>query len=413
MSRIRAGRAPLAVALGLTLCLGCAAVQTGTSTGSPARSPTPAQAISTASTSLTPTVGPTGSPVVTPIPPGPDIEAGAMLDLSDGWAVTGDRLWITADAGRTWRDATPPGGLGTGGFQRFLGATFVDPQHGWVAVNATFASPTDAGYGRVDVWHTADGGRTWLRTRLPPAVLHHFGEVMPRVQLDFLDPAHGFAFLSGNPAQGRQDSDLYWTADGGRTWSADRPTGGGGGGIEGTVGFATADDGVVVGIDSSPGGVAVTRDGGRTWSAASIALTAATSTDLSFDALVFFDARSGLISVDRSWVERTADGGGSWTLAATLPAGMVAVSFLGPTDWVGLAGSTVRRTTDGGRTWTSEAQTLPLPGAVGSFRMLDQRAGWASVFFGVCLGFKTDCSSRVGLYATVDGGATWGQLWPR
>jgi hypothetical protein len=30
----------------------------------------------------------------------------------------------------------------------------------------------------------------------------------------------------------------------------------------------------------------------------------------------------------------------------------------------------------------------------------------------VCLNFKSDCASRTGFYATVDGGSTWVQLWP-
>jgi len=30
----------------------------------------------------------------------------------------------------------------------------------------------------------------------------------------------------------------------------------------------------------------------------------------------------------------------------------------------------------------------------------------------VCLDVKSNCSSRTGLYATVDGGSTWTQLWP-
>src|SRR5574337_1084029 len=135
MDRAHRGRTPLAIVLGLTLCLACTALGNGrpnASAGSGPTSPTAPMTVAPITPSSSPAAPAASSPSPTPIPSGPDIEAGAMLDASDGWAVTGDRLWITADAGRTWRDATPPGGLGTGGFQRFLGASFVDPQHGWV-----------------------------------------------------------------------------------------------------------------------------------------------------------------------------------------------------------------------------------------------------------------------------------------
>ncbi|MHB8458553.1 MAG: WD40/YVTN/BNR-like repeat-containing protein [Candidatus Limnocylindrales bacterium] len=328
------------------------------------------------------------------------------------------RLWATADGGSTWRNATPPGGFATAVSDYLLGVDFADAAHGWVAINEAFTSGSDASYGRVDIWRTTDGGRSWTKAQLPKAVFNQFGEIMPAVQFDFLDASRGFAFLSGNIAKGRNDSDLFWTADGGRTWSADRPTGDGGLGIEGTVGFATANDGVIVNALHGSG-IVVTHDGGRTWTDAVLALPPGwAGAQLFFGQPAFFDGRSGLVAIDFQTdsgsvnrVYRTLDAGSSWTMAATLPSGVSAISFLDPRRWIGLGDSEVVRTVDGGQTWM-RSSAVGLPGVPESLFMADARHGWVLVGMSVCLSFKTNCSSRTGLYATIDGGSGWTQLWP-
>jgi photosystem II stability/assembly factor-like uncharacterized protein len=360
-----------------------------------------------------PTTQPSGSsPAPTPLPPGPDVQAGGLLDATHGWALTGQRLLVTADGGGTWRNVTPPGGFGSG--------AFLDAQRGWVAISEAFTSASDPSYGRIDVWRTTDGAQTWAKAQLPKAVLNPFGEILPEVQFDFLDANHGFAFLSGNLAKGRNDSDLFWTADGGRTWSADRPTGSGSVGIEGTVSFAAANDGVIVNAMHG-NGIVATHDGGRTWSDATFVVPPGSAgAQLFFAKPVYFDGRSGLVAVDfqtdtgsDNHVYRTLDAGSSWTDAATLPAGLFAISFLDQQRWIGVNGSAVVRTADGGRTWASSS-AVGLPAALlESLSFVDSQHGWALVGMSVCLNFKSDCSSRTGLYATIDGGSTWTELLPQ
>ncbi len=354
----------------------------------------------------------------TPLPPGPDVQAGGLLDAAHGWALTGQRLLVTGDGGSTWRDVTPPGGFGSD-FGNPKGVAFFDAQHGWVAINEAFTSPSDPSYGRIDVWRTTDGGQTWTKAQLPKAVINQFGEILPEVQFDFLDASHGFAFLSGNLAKGANNSDLFWTADGGRSWSADRPTGNGNEGIEGTVAFATANDGVIVNAMHG-NGIVVTHDGGQTWTDATFVLPPGSAgAQLFFAKPVYFDGRSGLVAIDfqtdagsDNRVYHTLDAGSSWTNAATLPAGLFAISFLDQQRWIGTNGSVVVRTADGGRTWASSS-AVGLPGALESLTMVDSQRGWALVGMNVCLTFKSNCSSRTGLYATIDGGSIWTQLWPK
>jgi hypothetical protein len=77
-----------------------------------------------------------------------------FLDESNGWLVTSEGIWHTAEAGRSWTrisdqikpnkklDSPPPGGL-------ILRVWFLDAQHGFAA-----------GFQK-SVFETHDGGRTW------------------------------------------------------------------------------------------------------------------------------------------------------------------------------------------------------------------------------------------------------------
>jgi photosystem II stability/assembly factor-like uncharacterized protein len=240
---------------------------------------------------------------------------------------------------------------------------------------------------------------------------------MADVQFDFVDASRGFAFLSGNLAKGRNDSDLFWTADGGATWSADRPTGDGSVGNEGDIGFATADDGVIVNVAHGTG-VVVTHDGGKMWMDATLTPPTGPGAEAFFGRPTFFGARSGLVIVDSqadtgsAWrVYDSSDAGLSWTAAPTLPSGVATVAFLDREHWIGATGTGLFTTTDAGGSWTSQP-AVGLPAAPESLEMADAEHGWAFVGMAVCLDFKANCSARTGLYGTSDGGATWVELLP-
>jgi hypothetical protein len=102
-------------------------------------------------------------------------------------------------------------------------------------------------------------------------------------------------------------------------------------------------------------GIVVTHDGGRTNGRSRL------------DAIEFQSDASSVTRVIEHLMAET-----SWTMAATLPTGASAISFLDPRRWIGRVGSEVVRTADDGQTWVRSPAVGP-PGAPESFLMTDAR----------------------------------------
>ncbi|MGH2465637.1 MAG: hypothetical protein ACRDGI_09255 [Candidatus Limnocylindrales bacterium] len=361
-----------------------------------------------------PSHAPTPPPAGAVVTPGTNVTAAGLIDTDHGWAIAAQRLVFTGDDGATWRDVTPPA---AGDDLNILGAQFLDSDQGWVAIGESFTGVADPHYGRVDVWRTSDGGASWTKAELPRAKLNNAGELLPALQFDFLDASHGFAFLGGNLAKGLNDSDLYYTSDGGRTWSADRPTGPGGVGVEGTVAFESADDGVIVGSPNGSG-VYVTRDGGLTWQLGTLpAPSGATSAGRQFGRPAFFPGGIGLMAVQfqvgstnvtkvyRSTVSGQTFGlrspGSAWTAVLDIPlASTWDVSFLDEQHWIASDGSDTIRTSNAGSSWTqvtSHPSSLQQQNAT----FVDLSHGWA---------IDDDNQGNGYLVATSDAGDVWRRI---
>lgn len=154
-----------------------------------------------------------------------------FLDESNGWLVTSEGIWHTAEAGRSWTrisdqikpnkklDSPPQGGL-------ILRVWFLDPQHGFAA-----------GFQK-SVFETHDGGRTWnpVEEAAKPASNPAYSLY---THLGFADAMHGL--IVGGYSPPRKDADLPdWmdpekamrrrpvptltleleTGDGGATWAS-------------------------------------------------------------------------------------------------------------------------------------------------------------------------------------------------
>jgi photosystem II stability/assembly factor-like uncharacterized protein len=80
-----------------------------------------------------------------------------FLDIRHWIAVSGNVIWWTANAGKSWSHAVMhvPARL------QLVSLTFTDPSHGWA--EAVFQGQTGGMLGGTALLRTSDGGRDWLR----------------------------------------------------------------------------------------------------------------------------------------------------------------------------------------------------------------------------------------------------------
>jgi photosystem II stability/assembly factor-like uncharacterized protein len=247
---------------------------------------------------------------------------------------------------------------------------FTDGKRGWMA--------GDGGL----VYHTADGGRTWVRQAV--------GTNDQINDLYFHDKEDGH-LVAG--------SAVHVTADSGRTWREARrfspPDFGGGMPELYSVRFTSKKKGWIVGSISrrdvvTDSLVLYTDDAGATWR---------TQIVPSRDELIhldFADDRRGWIAGDKGTILATTDGGLNWSRQRTgTNATLYHVHFVDDDKgWAVGERGTILRTTNGGETWTATVvQGLPRTTLL-SVQFAGKEQGWIVGRGGVIL--RTD-----------DGGRTW------
>ena len=352
----------------------------------------------------------------------------------------------TADAGRHWRNVTPPGIAGWVDKSVF----FLDLRHAWVVVTphiVAHPAPT-----LITIFRTADGAATWQRTSFP------MSDGSPG-QLYFVDAIHGWLLLYVD-----QGVAIYRTTDGGAAWgpisvshysglgSPGWPTPPPGtlplqytfgptrvsqaacGTYDFSLSFSTASSGWAAGRCQNAGAYFyATHDGGVSWQRRLLegesSLEQNCPCEVSTTTPIFTTPRQGSFMLTvrsigeickserggtscagtqiprAAVVYLTEDGGLTWVPHA-LP---TSSGFDGPTflthgtGWfagyaVAAGGSypTFDRlyvTHDGGLTWSPLGQAK-----AGQLQMLDQRVGW---------GFDVSGDVAAGLLETADGGRTW------
>ena len=269
-----------------------------------------------------------------------------------GDIVTGNGVYRSTDAGKTWRAA----GLEN---THTLGALVVDPRNADVVYAASmghvFASNADRG-----VFKSTDGGRTWKSSLFVDDKTGAIALVMDPKHPDTLYAAMWQAYRTPWTLQdGGLGSGLFKTDDGGAHWSK----------ISGNPGFATgtfgrigvtvsgADPRVVYAIvQAKDGGVFRSSNGGATWTRV--------NDDWKLRQRAFYymtiyadptDANTVYVpEVDALFVSH--DGGKIWTKLRT-PHGDNHVLWIDPSDPRILlegndGGATV--STDAGETWSGE-----------------------------------------------------------
>ncbi len=130
------------------------------------------------------------------------------------------RLLTSANGGRTWApavsqpSASVPGYGGSVPVEPAVGRSFLvrtGPQSGYVASLAVTPYPVlpgNAARGRL--WFTADGGRSWSRRATPCTGMGYSVSAAPDGAL--------FAVCAGEPGAGQQGKTVERSLNGGRTW---------------------------------------------------------------------------------------------------------------------------------------------------------------------------------------------------
>lgn len=204
-------------------------------------------------------------------------------DKEDGYLIAGSAILITADSGRTWREARRfrPADF-VGGVPELYSVRFASKKKGWIVGSVSRRDVVTDSL----VLFTDDAGRTW-RPQLVPSrdeLIH----------LDFANEKRGW--IVGDKGT------ILATRDGGANWSRQRT------GTNATlyhVDFVDDERGWAVG---ERGTILRTVNGGETWTLASVAglqRTTLLSVRFAGDAEGWIVGRGGVIL-------RTDDGGRTW-----------------------------------------------------------------------------------------------------
>jgi photosystem II stability/assembly factor-like uncharacterized protein len=182
------------------------------------------------------------------------------------------RILRTTDGGLTWSDSTISPGVG---LNDFTGVAFAD-------VNTVVV------VGGNLLRRSTDGGQTFAAVTTPPGAAY---------RVAFGSPTAGVVVGFGNQ--------VFWTADGGQTWSA-----GTGAALSSVTGFRDvtfldASTAIAVGQGVGRGVILRSGDGGRTWTSVDAGITGVT---VNF-AVAFGSSTTGVVTGDTGSVLRTTTGG--------------------------------------------------------------------------------------------------------
>ncbi len=243
-----------------------------------------------------------------------------------------EALWWSNDGGESWENRSPPAlnPVGPEGRRRF-GLFFLDTRHGWLLdapIDSTQADQPST------LWGTTDAGVTWRELwRLDPRTPEFAGVLRMglRAGLSFRDPTTGWLAIRTN-----QQSRLYRTDDGGRSWR----------------------------LDSLPFSALLMNSVAHTADGAAILITSSG-----------YGIRATAIT--------SRDGGDHWESPRQLPEALGGVpfgfAFLDHDHWRYANGDTVFVTNDAGQTWTSFRPSFPPGHRLGTeVWFADRLHGWAN-----------------------------------
>lgn len=261
------------------------------------------------------------------------------IDAQTAWFINSSpsttQFSRTVDGGQTWQNV----GLTSSGASYTTNTLeAIDALHAWVIMSRTTTSTTNP---TLELYHTADGGATWMLRALPavtnPTGMLHFFSLTEGIVLD------------------RASGALYRTIDGGISWQlqSTTPTLSAGQfllGMREASGVVWAN---VYNVQAQPVAFWASTDRGLTWRSQSIPVAPS--------GVVFRDAQHALLSTPQGGMLSSTDGGLTWQNATAPPFRLGPLTAVpgtrayvaGAEHWIGIAsdkGSAV--TYDDGQTWT-------------------------------------------------------------
>jgi len=339
-----------------------------------------------------------------------------MIDKTTGWAITAiEHIIRTTDGGTSWKDVTPKYPANAALTPAGIGTDFLSGDLAWVAVsqiekgNNTY--PTT-------VFRTNDSGQTWQSAILP-------NNELGVSQVIFVDAQNGWVISSlGGGAAGSQAVDIFHTTDGGKTWvrvthisptnssnSGTLPLGGDKSGFS----FVNASTGWAAGFTPVDNFVwlYVTHDSGVTWQHQTLPFPSNIKTaQVATMPPTFFTATDGILLAtletpngSSSYFYVTYDGGLTWGSPRQIPIFLsTSPSFIDMQHgWVTSGdGTTLYATQDGGQHWT---KIIPSSNFKNAYLLdfVSTETGWAIGGPGPNTTF---------LLKSQDGGHTWITIHP-
>jgi len=294
--------------------------------------------------------------------------------------VLNDGRWRSTDGGQSWQPAAAGLEPNQGVRDLFFSPTFASDQTVYVVLSQEFDQP-------LKLQRSVDAGRTWqsLSGGLPANFELAAATVLPGGEL----------YLTG-----KTDQQPFVVASQSLTWG--RPT------LDlnqlDLQALAVAPDGALF-VANSTAGVLKSTDGGRTWQDTNFPARA----DETRVAQLAIANNGTLFAATGTIIERSTNGGQSWTYLANLPAGFevmaLAVSPNFAPDGIVLAGGNyaskqILRSADGGQTWQVVYDGATVEGAsdIGGIAFSPNFAGDKTAYAWLQYG---------GLLRSTDSGQSW------
>jgi hypothetical protein len=343
----------------------------------------------------------------TPSAPEHGMDGRVSLKGSGAWWPHGKTMTISYDGGRSWRSVALPAALSADDVDD---TTMLDDATLWLTVRGNDAAR---------VYSLGRTSSAWTRARLQSV----FPALTPGEQerASFNESAPGLLSLtlvvqstmnSGSSALLTSADGLSFTAP-----TAEKPSDNEHGWAQGGVQLSRTDAVTVI----APGMTFVywTGDGGVTWSPSLVA--GRPPADGRLDVMrcwldgprIEFMAAIVLAGAESSTYQIYAsdDRGRTFRpLGPSFPEGAGMPVALGASLWMApYAGGAVDVTYDGGATWR-HIETPTLPGGVLAIGRVSETSATAAVEFSGCITFKDNCWNKTVLYATTDDGRTWSAL---